>query len=275
MPRAVYNHQKLRGKTRPKYVCRKISLGRKGIKFTDEHCRNLSIALVGKVDSEKTKKKKSAHSRWKTASSKQIAIWKQEARERGKQNAKTTGFKKGHIPWNKNIPLPEWMRIKVSNSCKGREAWNTGLTKETDERVAKQAEKMKGINNPAKRQETKEKIRKTLKLYHQNNPGIQARENNNNWVDGRSRIIYSEEFGYRLKLEIRKRYNFTCQLCGLLENGKAHPVHHIDYNKKNNHPLNLILLCQPCNNKVNIQRKKWQFFFEILQEIRSWKDEQE
>lgn len=98
--------------------------------------------------------------------------------------------------------------------------------------------------------------------------GVYKMENNPNWIDGRSYIDYSPEFNNGLKDFIRQRDNFTCQFCGLSENGAKHDCHHIDYDKKNNEKKNLILLCRSCNDKANFQRDKWQIFFEILQEIR-------
>lgn len=42
-------------------------------------------------------------------------------------------------------------------------------------------------------------------------------------------------------------------------------VHHIDYNKQNNNPENLITLCNRCNSKVNFNREYWtQYFQEIM-----------
>lgn len=42
-----------------------------------------------------------------------------------------------------------------------------------------------------------------------------------------------------------------CQLCGFNENVKLLDVHHIDCNKKNNHPENFIVLCPNCHAKVH------------------------
>jgi hypothetical protein len=42
-------------------------------------------------------------------------------------------------PWNKNLHGKEYL-----NHYKDKKIWNTGLTKETDERVKKQSEKIVG-----------------------------------------------------------------------------------------------------------------------------------
>jgi len=60
-----------------------------------------------------------------------------------------------------------------------------------------------------------------------------------------------------LRVEIYKRDNYICQLCSQYGN----VVHHIDYDKKNCNPNNLITLCCSCNGKVNFKRDYWTEFF--------------
>jgi hypothetical protein len=63
-------------------------------------------------------------------------------------------------PWNKNLHGKEYL-----NHYKDKKIWNTGLTKETDERVKKQSEKIVGHKVL---EETKEKILKTKKERYPN-----------------------------------------------------------------------------------------------------------
>lgn len=86
-------------------------------------------------------------------------------------------------------------------------------------------------------------------------------ENSVFWKGGISFEPYSKEFSTKLKKQIRIRDNFKCQLCNMPENGEAHICHHIDYNKKNSKPGNLILLCRACNSKINYNRKYWIDYF--------------
>ena len=74
---------------------------------------------------------------------------------------------------------------------------------------------------------------------------------------------YPIEFNKELKEQIRERDNHECQLCGCLEieNGRKLCVHHIDYNKENLIPYNLISLCRGCNVKVNTDREYWKEYF--------------
>jgi hypothetical protein len=92
-------------------------------------------------------------------------------------------------------------------------------------------------------------------------------ERNPNWKGGISYLPYSPEFNNKLKLKIRERDNFTCQICGEKENGKAHDVHHINYDKEDSRESNLICLCQvgnACHQKTNGNREYWMKFLSKL-----------
>ncbi len=90
------------------------------------------------------------------------------------------------------------------------------------------------------------------------------------WNGGTSREPYGIEFGPRLKEEIRKRDNYACQFleCGQIQNGRAFPIHHVDYERKNNEKFNLITLCDPHHSMTNYDRDYWQPYFQNLQENR-------
>lgn len=130
-------------------------------------------------------------------------------------------------------------------------------------------------------EETKEKIRKGnlgknnpmygVRRFGKDNPmyGIHRfGKNAPTWNGGISFEPYTFEFNNQLKKLIRERDIHQCQFCGINENGRNHDAHHIDYNKKNCNPRNLIILCQSHNKKANFNREKWQFLFETLQELR-------
>jgi hypothetical protein len=38
-------------------------------------------------------------------------------------------------------------------------------------------------------------------------------------------------------------------------------VHHIDYDKTNNHPSNLVTLCHNCHSRTNYDRPSWRGYF--------------
>ena len=92
-------------------------------------------------------------------------------------------------------------------------------------------------------------------------------ENNPNWKGGKSFEPYNINWTKELRLHIRTRDNFTCQLCNMLEQesldemGRILTVHHIDYDKQNCEESNLITICAKCNTKVNGNRNYWANYF--------------
>jgi len=120
--------------------------------------------------------------------------------------------------------------------------------------------------------ETIKKISKTLK-------GRFIGKNNPNWNNGTSFEPYGIEFNNQLKEFIRKRDNFRCQQCfrnqdELFRNTVAGvrkvklDVHHIDFNKRNNNPNNLISLCHSCHMQTQFNREEWiNYFQEKLNDI--------
>jgi hypothetical protein len=78
------------------------------------------------------------------------------------------------------------------------------------------------------------------------------------WKGGISYEPYTEHWTKNLKKSIRRRDNYTCSICGV---EPAICVHHIDYNKKNCNPDNLITLCDSCHSKTNHRREYWLYYF--------------
>ncbi len=109
-------------------------------------------------------------------------------------------------------------RNKKGRFIKGCNVWNDGIV----------WNEMKGKNNPA-------------------------------WCGGKSIKQYPQEFSEKLKRKIRKRDKYTCQECKYTEKqlGYNLSIHHIDYNKNNNNPNNLVSLCRGCHAKTNWNRDNW------------------
>ena len=136
-------------------------------------------------------------------------------------------FKKGYIPWNKNTK-----GICKSNKTSfkpGIKSWSKGT---------------KGILKPNSGSFKKGQF--TLEKH----PG---------WRGGISFEPYTKEFNKQLKQQIRERDNYTCQECNYTQKELSYAlcIHHIDYNKLNNNPLNLISLCRSCHAKTNFGREDW------------------
>lgn len=88
-----------------------------------------------------------------------------------------------------------------------------------------------------------------------------------NWQNGKSFEIYPKEFNKALKQSILERDNYTCQcLDCIIENITDLHIHHIDFNKQNNDPENLITLCNSCHAKTNGKNKR-NYFTEFYKNI--------
>ena len=66
------------------------------------------------------------------------------------------------------------------------------------------------------------------------------------------------------KKSIKERDNYIClNPCCFKQNNRL-SIHHIDYNKKNCHPSNLITLCNSCNSRANKNREWHKLWYQIL-----------
>ena len=170
----------------------------------------------------------------------------------------------------KNRP-PETCK-KISESNKGRKTWNKGLTwDQISEFPHPSTDREPWNKGDVLPDWVKKKIREgTIRSYE--DPEVRKKhqgENHPFWLGGISFEPYSPEFNNRLKLEIRQRDEFTCQVCNKTEDelGQVLSVHHIDYNKKNSSKRNLISLCGSCHGRTNgstENRVYWQKFFKPI-----------
>ncbi len=95
-----------------------------------------------------------------------------------------------------------------------------------------------------------------------------------NWKGGVSRVLskYCEVWlDLEYKESIRIRDNHTCQNpdCWNTCNDETLNIHHINYNKKDCRPINLITLCRSCNSRANKNRKYWE---ELYIDINTYTD---
>ena len=88
-------------------------------------------------------------------------------------------------------------------------------------------------------------------------------EKGSNWQGGISFLPYPIGWTESLRESIRERDNYVCQLCGIHQDELERNlhIHHIDYDKDNLDPKNLISLCQSCHMKTNYDRDKWYEYF--------------
>ena len=76
-----------------------------------------------------------------------------------------------------------------------------------------------------------------------------------NWQGGKSFEPYCpvwKDSAYKESIKIRD--NWICQNPYCFKTDNTLHIHHIDYNKQNCHPSNLITVCGPCNTRANKDR---------------------
>ena len=120
----------------------------------------------------------------------------------------------------------------------------------------KLSESKKGKKNPFYGKKHSEKVKRRLSERYRGakckfwQGGISHnRPYPNNWREG-------------VRDAIRKRDNYTCQLCGMQQDKlrgrfRKLDVHHKNYDKLNLNPENLITLCRNCHIKTNNNREFW------------------
>jgi hypothetical protein len=133
-------------------------------------------------------------------------------------------------------------RKKMSLAKLGKPSWNKGKKMSDACRAKMRAVALKRFANP---------------------------EGHPHWKGGKSFEPYPSTFTRQLKLKIRTRDGFRCQLCGVLEQNyfQKLSVNHIDYDKSNCEESNLITLCRSCNARVNFDRPYWSKHFKEKMKI--------
>lgn len=226
----------------------KISLAHKGKPLSEEHKAKLSAAGKGRTFTEEHKAKMRASL---------VKTWAEGRRHFSNFSGRPHRWVKGHEPWNTGMPdNPGLARIReLPHGMLGKHLTDEHKVKISAGRKGKY--RHFGVKNPffGHRHSEALKERRRQKWTGVGNP---------TYRDGASEEKYPIAFSRDIKKAIRQRDDYICQLCGALECGKAHNVHHIDYNKFNNGLSNFVTLCVGCNSRVNIHRDGWQMYFRDL-----------
>jgi len=83
-----------------------------------------------------------------------------------------------------------------------------------------------------------------------------------NWKGGISCEPYCDVWADKeYKESIKERDNYQCQNPYCWETSNKLTIHHIDYDKKNCAPSNLITLCNSCNVRANFNREHYKKFY--------------
>lgn len=249
---------------------------RKGRIFSEETRRKMSEKAKGKVVSVETRKKMSLAKLGKRGYH-HTDETKRKMSERSKghpvsedQRRKQSEAMIGKPAWNKGKYHTMEARKKMSEALKGRAPWNKGLEASQEARKRLSDAHMGYIPTMEQRRKQSEALRGRS---HSEEHNRRVRETKGT-LDARKavsetsrRIIfekrgiicadrqYSWDWNETLRRAIRERDNYTCQVCGKEyppNGGRKFHVHHIDYNKKNCNPENLITLCISCHMKTTV-----------------------
>lgn len=153
---------------------------------------------------------------------------------------------------HKGKKLSEETKNKLREVSKGEKSYMYGVEKSLEIR-----QKLREANLGKKQSEETKKKRSEA----------QKGEKGSNWRGGLSFINYPQDWSDDLKESIRKRDNYICQECGVHQDelkgcAKKLDVHHLDYDKYNLNPINLISLCRRCHIKTNYNREYWMEYFQ-------------
>lgn len=154
---------------------------------------------------------------------------------------------------NKGKIVKNNVRERISNSMKGRIPWNKGKN------ISPEHKRKIGLNGFHYGMLGKKQSKETIEKRVKNMRG----EKSYLWRGGKSFEIYPVDWRITLKRSIRERDKYQCQLCEEQQGDEALSIHHIDYNKQNCNPINLISLCRNCHTKTNHNRDYWINYFKI------------
>jgi len=154
-----------------------------------------------------------------------------------------TRFTKGQTAWNKGTGKP-----KPPMELRGSVMKPIGWYEHVVESIRKRD--TSGDKNPFYGKHHTDNTKQVLsdKLTGENHPG---------WKGGASTLPYGVGFTRKFKRLIRERDNNKCQRCGTKKNkSRALEIHHIDFDKTNNDPTNLITVCGKCNIYFNFHQEE-------------------
>ena len=185
----------------------------------------------------------------------------------------------GKPAWSRGLKCPQLSR--ENNGMYGKHHSNETKKKQSVCKLGKPNPKlsdtMKRLYKEGKlkvTKETKTKLKLIMKEKYKKGelpPNVGAKGKNNPSFNNYSSFEpYGLEFNEKLREQIRARDNYRCQECFREQDelrtktNKKYKlmIHHINFNKQNNNPNNLISLCRNCHSQTNFGRDKWTQYFQ-------------
>ncbi len=228
--------ESLQGRKLSEAHCKRISENQTGRKLSKEHCEKISEGLKGHVTSEETKRKIS-----------QAQVGRPQTEQRIKNAAE------GVRRFWKEDPRADEVRRQVSERSK----------KYRHSKLAKAKISHSKIGKP-RSEETKRKVSATktgVKLSMETRRNMSLAHGGDGTLKPQP---YPTMFNKALKDKIKTRDSNKCRNPGCWGTTKRISVHHIDYDKDNCDPSNLITVCQSCNVRANKGREFWTAFYQKL-----------
>ncbi len=205
------------------FCCHSCAL--KGKLFSQKHRKNLSIALTGRKLSAEHIRKMSEVTIGRICSEetrKKIGVGNKGKIISDKTREKMSDARKGYMPWCKGKNLSYEHRKKISKAHKGK---------------------------------------KLSEEHKKNISAVTIGSGNPNWKGGISCEPYCDVWlDKEYKQSIKDRDGYKCLNPVCTKQHTLLHLHHINYNKKNCKPSNLITVCKSCNSKANYDRdwhKSW------------------
>lgn len=140
----------------------------------------------------------------------------------------------------------------------------------TKERSIKLSEKLKGKNNGMYGKKLSEETRKKISIALKNKDATDPNWRKSGpehpaWKGGLSCEPYCLDWKKgEIRSLIKERDNYKCHNPYCWGTGKILNVHHINYNKKECIPYNLITLCNSCNTRANGNRSQWEALYKFI-----------
>jgi hypothetical protein len=229
-----------KGHTLSKEIREQISKSNKGKKRSPETKERISFSQKGKLFSPETRLKISHAIKLKNQSpeyKEHLKIGHQGLKATPKTLEKLSVYRK------------EWMQTKGG---KAKLDYARSCRKFDEETRKKQS-----LSHIGKKlsEETKYKLSQSIKG-----------DKSHFWRGGISFDPYTPDWNENLKMQIRLRDNYICQLCSRDTQALhiRHSVHHINYDKTDSHWMNLIFLCNSCHTRTNSNREHWHDYFTNL-----------
>jgi len=173
----------------------------------------------------------------------------------------------------KGIKLSQEHKDKIGLGNKGKK-----YSQETRDKMSENHVGNKGIKHSQEAKDKMSNVRKGIKFSQEHKDKISlatSGDKNPMWKGGISCEPYCSAWTDKeYKADLKERDNNKCQNPDCWGTSKILCLHHIDYDKKNCSPDNLITLCTSCNARAN-KNREWhtKFYNNIIK--RKWNDPKE